>query len=183
MAASHFPNPSAITSLRVRGLVVEAELLAEAIVDTVRESLLILDRNLYNRLASRSFYLTFHVSPEETLDRLVYEIGNGQWDIPELRQLLEEILPRNSSFQDFEVTHAFPHLGHRTMQLNARRLRRRTDQENLILLAIEDVTAIRERRERDAFAAAVLRSSGEAFIGLSADGVIRTWNPAAERLF
>jgi PAS domain S-box-containing protein len=87
------------------------------------------------------------------------------------------------SFQDFEVTHDFPNLGRRTMLLNARRLRRRVDQEDLILLAIEDVTAVRESRERDAFAAAILRCSGEALVGLSPEGVIQSWNPAAERLF
>ena len=116
----------------------------------------------------------FHVAPEETLDRLVYEIGEGQWDIRELRQLLEEILPHDESFQDFEVTHDFPRIGRRSMLLNAGRLRRREDQEELILLAIEDVTALQQARERDAFAAAVLRCSGEALVGLTVDGVIRS---------
>jgi two-component system, chemotaxis family, CheB/CheR fusion protein len=125
----------------------------------------------------------FHVAPEETLDRLVYEIGEGQWDIRELRQLLEEILPHDESFQDFEVTHDFPRIGRRSMLLNAGRLRRREDQEELILLAIEDVTALQQARERDAFAAAVLRCSGEALVGLTVDGVIGSWNPAAARLF
>jgi PAS domain S-box-containing protein len=152
-------------------------------VDTVRESLLVLDHQLSIRLASRSFYLTFHVSPEETLDRLVYEVGHGQWNVPRLRHLLEEILPHNDSFRDFEVTQEFPQIGRKTMLLNARKLRRRKDQEELILLAIEDVTALQEARECEAFAAAVLRSSGEALVGLSTEGLIRSWNPAAERLF
>ncbi|MBV8708256.1 MAG: PAS domain S-box protein [Acidobacteriaceae bacterium] len=183
MASPHPYHPSPSDNLSLRGLIEEAELLAEAIVDTVRESLLVLDGSLRIRLASRSFYLTFHVSPEETLDRLVYEIGEGQWDIPRLRQLLEEILPHNGSFRDFEVTHEFPQVGCKTMLLNARKLRRREDQEELILLAIEDVTALQQARERDAFAAAVLRSSGEALVGLSPEGLIRSWNPAAAHLF
>ena len=170
-------------SLSLRGLIEDAELLAEAIVDTVRESLLVLDHRLSIRLASRSFYLTFRISPEEALDHLVYEIGEGQWDIPCLRQRLEEILPHNGSFRDFEVTQEFPQIGRKTMLLNGRKLRRREDQEDLILLAIEDVTALQQARERDAFAAAVLRASGEALVGLSLEGLIQSWNPAAERLF
>src|SRR6478609_4374964 len=134
----HHPAPLS-AGLSLRGLIEEAELLAEAIVDTVRESLLVLDHGLCVRLASRSFYLTFRVTPEETLDRSLYEIGDGQWDILGLRQLLEEILPKNDSFRDFELTNEFPQIGLKTMTLNARKLRRRDDQEDLILLAIEDV--------------------------------------------
>ena len=78
---------------------------AESIVDTVRDPLLVLDADLRVRSASRSFYEDFGVKPEETEGRLVYELGNGQWDIPELRTLLEAILPENGSFRDFEVTH------------------------------------------------------------------------------
>src|SRR5947209_9691844 len=111
MASPHHSDPSPSNGLSLRGLIEEAELLAEAIVDTVRESLLVLDHSLSIRLASRSFYLTFRVSPEETLDRLVYEVGEGKWDIPRLRQLLEEILPHNGSFRDFEITHEFPQIG------------------------------------------------------------------------
>jgi two-component system, chemotaxis family, CheB/CheR fusion protein len=113
MASPHPHHTPPSNSLSLRGLIEEAELLAEAIVDTVRESLLVLDHRLSIRLASRSFYLTFRVSPEETLDRLVYEIGGGQWDIPRLRQLLEEILPHNSCFRDFEVIHDSRRLGAR----------------------------------------------------------------------
>ena len=174
MASQHHHHISSSDGLSLRGLIEEAELLAEAIVDTVRESLLVLDHCLSIRLASRSFYLTFRVSPEETLDRLVYEVGEGQWNIPRLRQLLEEILPHNGSFRDFEVTHEFPRIGCKTMLLNARRLRRREDQEELILLAIDDVTALQQARERDAYAAAVLRSSGEALVGVSPEGLIQS---------
>jgi two-component sensor histidine kinase len=131
-------------SIDLHGLAEDAELLAEAIVDTVRESLLILDDTLSIRLANRSFYLNFGVSPEETLDRLVYEVGNGQWDIPRLRELLEKILPHDNSFRDFEVTHEFPRIRSKTMLLNGKKLRRRGDQRDLILLAIEDVTELRE---------------------------------------
>jgi chemotaxis protein methyltransferase CheR len=132
----------------LRGLVHEAELLAEAILDTVREPLLVLDSDLRVHLANREFYIAFQVEPANTLDRLVYELGNGQWDSPALRRLLEEILPRNAFFHDYEVKHEFPGIGRRIMHLNARKLRRREDQRELILLAIHDVTEEHARREQ-----------------------------------
>jgi len=178
----HADNSEAF-SLDLLGLAQEAELLTEAIVDTVREPLLILDHKFCIRFANRSFYLAFKVVPEKTLGRLVYEVGNAQWNIPRLRHLLDEILPRNSSFVDFEVMLELPKIGRKTIVLNGRKLRRREDQTDLILLTIEDVTALREAQERDALAATVLRCSGEALVGLSSEGTIRSWNPAAERLF
>jgi len=127
------------TGQRVEGL-------AQAIVETVREPVLILSGELRIKLANRSFYQTFQVSPEETENRLIYELGNHQWDIPKLRELLEDILPRNEQFHDFEVEHDFPNIGRRTMLINARRLRQREPATELILLAIEDITE-RKRAE------------------------------------
>jgi signal transduction histidine kinase len=115
---------------------------AEDIVNTVREPLLILDTALRVRFANRAFYKTFQVSPAETEAHLIYELGNGQWDIPELRTLLEEIVPQSSVFNDFELTHTFPVIGCRVMLLNARRLRT-AEHTELLVLALEDVT---ERR-------------------------------------
>ena len=112
----------------------------ESIVATVREPLLVLDKDLRVRTASRSFYDNFHVTPEDTANRPLYELGHGQWDNPDLRRLLEEVLPRDNQITDFEVEHQFEHLGTRMMLLNARRLIQATDQAPLILLAIEDVT-------------------------------------------
>src|SRR5579863_4409117 len=86
---------------------------AQNIVDTVREPLLILDADLYVNSANRAFYQTFQVSPEETEDHLVYELGNGQWDIPDLRRLLEDVVPKSSEFNDFELVHTFPIIGRR----------------------------------------------------------------------
>lgn len=120
---------------------------AEGIVDTVWEPLLILNRDLRVYRAAPSFYRAFQVTPQETEGMLIYELGNGQWNIPRLRVLLESILPRNTSFQDFEVSHTFPHIGYRNMRLNARRLRSEHDGGELILLAIEDVTDRREAAE------------------------------------
>jgi two-component system, cell cycle sensor histidine kinase and response regulator CckA len=114
--------------------------MARAVVDTVREPLLILDENLIVQSVNKSFCRVFRVSSQETLGRLIYDLGDGQWDIPTLRTLLEEILPMNSSFEDFEVEKDFPGLGHKIMLLNARRLIPRDTQGHLLLLAIEDVT-------------------------------------------
>src|SRR3954453_17389389 len=118
------------------------ETYAQNIVDTVREPLLILDTTLRVRSGNRAFYETFNVSPEETEARLIYELGNGQWDIPDLRTLLEDIVPQSSVFNDFELEHDFPSIGRRVMLLNARRLRAVSYTE-LLVLAMEDVT---ERR-------------------------------------
>jgi signal transduction histidine kinase len=132
------------------GMVHGAELFAEAIVDTIREPLLLLDRELVVKLANRSFYGLFRVRPHETLGRSVYEIGDSQWDVPELRRLLDELLPANGGFKDFEVEHDFIGVGRKTILLTARKLRRLETQEHHILLVLEDVTE-RRRIERQLF--------------------------------
>jgi PAS domain S-box-containing protein len=116
---------------------------AESIVETVREPLLVLTPDLKVRAANDSFYRDFHVDREETENQPLYELGDGQWDIPELRRLLEEVLPHDEQFSDFEVEHEFEGIGRRTMLLNGRRL----DHVQLILLAIEDIT---ERKRAEA---------------------------------
>src|SRR4051794_22164201 len=112
-----------------------------SIVDTVREPLLVLDSKLHVRTASQSFYRTFGVSPEQTIGKFVYELGNGQWNIPELRRLLEEVLPKQKSFRNFEVVHEFSSIGPRVMLVNGTRLLQEDDEPQGVLLAIEDVTA------------------------------------------
>src|SRR5471030_2471544 len=124
----------------------DIETYAQDIVDTVREPLLMLDTTLRVRSANRAFYQTFRVSPAETENRLIYELGNGQWDIPALRTLLEEIIPQKSVFNDYELEHDFPSIGRRVMLLNARELRP-GDHTELLVLAMEDVTE-RRRAER-----------------------------------
>jgi signal transduction histidine kinase/CheY-like chemotaxis protein len=122
------------------------ETYAQNIVDTVREPLLILDTTLRVRSGNRAFYQTFQVSSEETENRLIYELGNGQWDIPDLRTLLEDIVPKSSVFNDFQLEHDFPEIGRRVMLLNARKLQAGHHGE-LLVLAMEDVT---ERRRSEA---------------------------------
>jgi two-component system CheB/CheR fusion protein len=122
----------------------QARAFEEGIVEAVREPFLVLDAGLTVVRANRSFYRAFRVEPAEVERRSIFELGNGQWDIPRLRELLERLLPENHSFDDFEVEHEFPQIGRRVMLLNARRVERtRSGQPDLILLAIEDVT---ERR-------------------------------------
>jgi two-component system, chemotaxis family, CheB/CheR fusion protein len=112
----------------------------EPVLDTVREPLIILDEQLRVVRANRSFYRVFQVSPEDTEGRRIYDLGDRQWNIPSLRKLLEEIIPENASFDDFEVEHDFKSIGKKTMLLNAKRIERKTGAEPLILLAIEDIT-------------------------------------------
>jgi chemotaxis protein methyltransferase CheR len=123
--------------------IADACALAQAIVDTVREPVVVLDKGLRVIAASRSFYSRFKVSPEDTQGRLLYTLGDGQWDIPKLRVLLEQIIPEHGVMEGYEVEHDFPHLGLRTMYLNARQVFYKEGAETTILLGIEDVT---ERR-------------------------------------
>ncbi|MDH3719046.1 MAG: PAS domain S-box protein, partial [Planctomycetota bacterium] len=181
---------------------------AENIVETVRNPLVVLDNQLCVRTCNHAFYETFQVSPQETEGRSIYDLGNRQWDIPQFRRLMEEILPREKRLNNYEVTHNFEHIGHRVLQLNARAISQADGQDELILLAIEDITlrkradeqltvlnADLERRVAERTAevqrasqdqarlAALVESSSAAMIGLRIDGTITDWNPAAEELF
>jgi len=120
---------------------------AESIVETVHEPLVVLDANLRVISANRSFYQTFKVTAEETERQLIYRLGNHQWDIPKLRELLEDILPKKTTFDDFEVECRFPNIGRRIMLLNACRLYREADNTQAILIAIEDITERRRAKE------------------------------------
>jgi two-component system, chemotaxis family, CheB/CheR fusion protein len=122
---------------------------AESIVNTVREPLLVLNDELKVISANRAFYEAFHTSKQDTENHLLFDLGEGQWNLPKLRELLEEIIPRNVSFQDYEVEQNSARSGHKVMLLNARRLPTMDDEHPyLILLAIEDVTD-REHEERE----------------------------------
>ncbi|MHB8882821.1 MAG: hybrid sensor histidine kinase/response regulator [Thermodesulfovibrionales bacterium] len=120
----------------------------EDIVETVREPLVVLDPDLRVLSANRSFYAAFKVVPEETIGKLVYDLGDRQWDIPGLRTLLEDILPKNKKFDDYEVEHTFSGVGHKTLLLNARRIIHKEMGSEMILLAIEDITE-RKRIENE----------------------------------
>src|SRR5213082_2416542 len=161
------------------------ETYAQNIVDTVREPLLILDTTLCVQSGNRAFYRTFRVSPEETENRLIYQLGNGQWDIPALRTLLEDIVPKSSVFNDFELEHDFPALGRRVMLLNARKLQAGHHGE-LLVLAMEDVTARKRAEEAllkaGALQSAIFNSANFSSIATDAKGVIQIFNVGAERM-
>jgi PAS domain S-box-containing protein len=165
----------------------EARHYAESIVETIREPLLVLDADLKIISANRSFYTTFKVTPAETVGSLIYDLGNKQWDIPKLRELLEKVLPEKEAFDGFEVTHDFQDIGHKIMLLNACRIYRKDIGAKMILLAIEDIT---ERKRLES----LLIDSEEQYRRLfetASDGIvllekregkITQANPATEKL-
>jgi len=171
---------------RAKRAVQKAREYAENIVDTVREALLVLDADLRVISASRSFYQTFQVTPAETEGQMLYELGDRQWDIPALRALLERILPDDSSFDDFEVEHDFPNIGHRIMRLHARRVYREGNENHFILLSIEDISARKQAEEELARQEAELRTTlysiGDAVISTDDLGRVVRMNPVAAQL-
>lgn len=149
---------------------------SEALFATIHEPMFVLDKNLRVKSANKTFYEVFNVSKEDTEGMLLYELGNRQWDIPRLRKLLEEILPRNTYFHDFKITHAFSQLNEKTMLLNARRIVQKIKHEELILLAFSDVTEKklfeRELIEAKVFAESAAKSKQQFLSNMSHD--IRT---------
>jgi PAS domain S-box-containing protein len=165
----------------------EAHEFAESVINTVREPLIALDQDLRVVKASRSFYVCFKVKPEETVGQLIYNLGNRQWDIPKLRDLLETILPQKTTFDNYEVEHDFAAIGRRVMLLNARQIRRGQGKERIILLAIEDITERKrledllsesEERYRRLFETA---SDGIVLLEKSEGHIVHA-NPAAEKM-
>jgi two-component system CheB/CheR fusion protein len=113
---------------------------SDAVFTTIRESLLILDKSYRVKTANNAFYKTFHLREEETEGRLVYDLCDRQWNIPKLRQLLEEIVPKNTLVHGYQITHTFPDIGEKVMLFNARKIIQKSHGQELILLAIEDIT-------------------------------------------
>ena len=163
--------------------VIAGRLFAEAIVETIRQPLLILDGDLRVHSANRAFYALFDVAPEETKNCLIYDLGNRQWNVPELRTLLEDILLADSHIYDYMIEYEFESIGRRTMLLNARRLTGNEMQTNLILLAIDDITERQRADEIKTRLSAIVESSTDAIVGKNLDSIITSWNRGAERLF
>jgi PAS domain S-box-containing protein len=160
---------------------------AESIINTVREPLIALDQDLRVVSVSRSFYEFFKVNPEETVGQLIYDLGNKQWDIPKLRELLETILPQKATFDNYEVEHDFTTIGRRVMLLNARQIHRVLGKEQIILLAIEDITE--RKRLEDSLAESeeryrrLFETASDGIILLEkSEGHITHANPAAGAL-
>ncbi|MCF8227034.1 MAG: PAS domain S-box protein, partial [Bacteroidales bacterium] len=119
----------------------------EDVIDTVREPLLAIDKDFKVIKASRSFYKSFKVTAGETIGKPIFELGNHQWDIPKLKKLLEKIIPEKVSIENYEVEHNFSTIGERVMLLNARQVKRAFGKEKVILLAIEDITARKDKED------------------------------------
>ena len=163
---------------------------ANNIIATLREPFLVINGDLKVHTANRSFYESFRTTPQETEGRFLYDLGNGQWDIPGLRAVLNDVLENHHPVVNYEVEHDFPTIGRRFMMLNAVRVRKPGDHSNLILLAIEDVTQRRQLEQQNAqrgaaalFLASIVNSSDDAIISKSLDGIIQSWNAAAVRMF
>jgi PAS domain S-box-containing protein len=156
---------------------------SESIVNTVREPLIVLDKDLRVVTASRSFYEVFNVKAKDTVGQLIYDLGNKQWNIPGLRKLLETILPQQATFDDYEVEHDFPGIGKRTMLLNARRIPNPPEKLKVILLAIEDITKRKTMEESDHSLAAIVNTSIEGIIGKTLQGDVVSWNEGAEKIY
>jgi two-component system CheB/CheR fusion protein len=135
---------------RASDAIEDARQYAEAIIEAVQESLVVLDSQLRVRNANDSFYTTFQATPKATVGNLIYDLGNGQWNIPQLRSLLDDVVSRDAPLSNFEVEHDFPLIGRKTMILRARKFRSPKGGVPLILLSIQDET---ERREAELAAA------------------------------
>ncbi|MGM0786546.1 MAG: PAS domain S-box protein [Thermodesulfobacteriota bacterium] len=164
----------------------EARQYAEGIISTSREPLVVLDHDLKVISASRSFYKVFKVNPEKTEGRLFFDLGNKYWDIPELRQMLETLLPQKTSLEHYEVEQKIADIGRRTMLLNAREIQRKPGKERLILLAIADITerkriteAIENERK---YLSAVIENIGAAIVISDVEGRINRFNEMARLL-
>lgn len=158
----------------------KALVLAEKIVETVREPLLVLDGALRVQMANRSFFKTFKVAPEDTVGQNIYDLGNRQWDIPDLRRLLTEVISKEEPFENFEVNHDFPHIGHKEIILNSRKLEGPTEMPALILLAFEDVT---ERNKAERTLKLILNTSQMGMLQTKKSGEIRYVNQGVLRIF
>ncbi|MFZ4440927.1 MAG: PAS domain S-box protein, partial [Syntrophales bacterium] len=163
---------------------------AESLINTVREPLIALDQDLRVVTVSRSFYDFFKVNPAETVGQLIYDLGNKQWDIPRLRELLETILPQKTTFDNYEVEHDFVTIGKRTMLLNARQIQRVLGKERIILLAIEDITEQKKAekvlaeqealRLANAYNRTMIEVSVDPLVTIDPDGKITDVNKATE---
>jgi PAS domain S-box-containing protein len=137
------------------------------IFDTIKQSLMVLNKDLTVIMANASFYKTFDVTREDTEGMRIYDIGNGQWDIDKLKLLLEKIIPQSKSVEDYEVIHTFERIGEKVMLLNAREIARQDNRQEVILLAIEDITGSKRLEQQTKEAEENINSILEKLVGSS----------------
>ncbi|HEV2416799.1 MAG TPA: chemotaxis protein CheB [Terriglobia bacterium] len=175
-----------ITLLDIDYLTLEAtdsRLYSDVIIEMMWESLLVLDADLRVKSANRSFFEHFELSPSEIRGHLLYELSNGQWNIPRLLALLRDVLPVGREIRDYELGHDFPHIGRRTLLLNAREIRRSGGSPSLILVAIRDVTERDSARRLIEEQAKLLDLANDVIIVRDLNGAIKSWNHGAERAY
>ena len=163
--------------------VTEARLYAEAIVETVPAPIVLFSSNLKVRTANQAFYELFQLSREETQDQSVYDFGERQWNFPQLREPLEEILAKRTPINNLEIDHEYPKIGRKVLLLNARAIQHRHSREQLILVSFEDITARREAESVVRKQAELLELSNDAIFVRGFDHKVRYWNRGAERLY
>ncbi|MCG6536908.1 MAG: PAS domain-containing protein, partial [Syntrophales bacterium LBB04] len=165
----------------------EVRAYAESIAETVHEPVLVLRQDLKIISANRNFYRTFKVTPDETLGSFIYELGNRQWDIPSLKELLEEILPKNETLDDFEVVHDFRDIGRKVMLLNACRICRKDISEQMILLAFEDITELKKIERTLALTEAkyqeLVQNANSIILKMDPDARVLFFNEFAQKWF
>ncbi|TDE44410.1 response regulator [Flavobacterium rhamnosiphilum] len=159
-------------------LLIESHEYSEAIIATIHEPMLILNKNFHVISANKSFYKKFLVDKDETEGKLLFDLGNKQWNIIKLREVLNEILSKNSSFENFEVTHTFSGIGERIMLLNAHLIIQKTNSEQLILLAIEDITDRSRYYLKEKYFLNLIEASLDPLMTISNEGKITDMNRA-----